>query len=114
MNVTSSNRARVAACGYPRKSIKDLIRQHAPTRKSVSCFGAVSLSTGQFVRMTCPLFNATTFRSFLRRLLRQQTPGRRMILVLDKARYHHAKLLAPFLRRHTRHLRLLFLPPYSP
>ncbi|MHB8414206.1 MAG: transposase [Acidiferrobacteraceae bacterium] len=62
----------------------------------------------------CPLFNAATFRAFLRRLLRQQTPGRRMIVVLDNARYHHARFLADFLRRHARQLRLLFLPPYSP
>jgi hypothetical protein len=31
--------------------IKDPILQHASTRKSVACFGAVSLITGQFVRM---------------------------------------------------------------
>ena len=37
-----------------------------------------------------------------------------MIVVLDNARYHHAKLLAAFLQRHARRLRLLFLPPYSP
>ena len=94
--------------------IKDPILQHAPTRKSVACFGAVSLHSGQFVRMMCAIFNAVTFQSFLQRLLRQQTPGRRMMLVLDNARYHHAILLAPFLRRHARHLRLVFLPPYSP
>jgi DDE superfamily endonuclease len=94
--------------------IKDPILRHAPTRKSVACFGAVSLDTGQFVRMMCPIFNAATFRSFLRRLLRQQTPGRRMIVVLDNARYHHARLLADFLHRKARLLRLLFLPPYSP
>ena len=96
------------------REIKDPILRHAPTRKSGSCFGAVSLETGQFVRMMCPLFNAATFKTFLRRLLRQQTPGRRMIVVLDNARYHHARLLADFLRRNARQLRLLFLPPYSP
>ena len=37
-----------------------------------------------------------------------------MLLVLDNARYHHAKLLAPYLRCHAQDLRLLFLPPYSP
>ena len=94
--------------------IKDPILRHAPTRKSVACFGAVSLITGQFVRMMCAIFNAATFRCFLKRLLRQKTPGRRMILVLDNARYHHAVLLTAFLRRHARDLRLLFLPPYSP
>jgi hypothetical protein len=94
--------------------IKDPILQHAPTRKSVACFGSVSLDTGQFVRMMCPIFNAATFLSLLKTLLRQQNPARRMILVLDNARYHHAILLAPFLRGHVRQLRLLFLPPYSP
>src|ERR1017187_9119112 len=94
--------------------VKDPILRHAPTRKSVACFGAVSLDTGQFVRMMCPIFNAATFQTFLKRLLRQQTPGRRMILVLDNARYHHARLLADFLHCHARQLRLLFLPPYSP
>jgi hypothetical protein len=49
--------------------IKDPILQHAPTRKSVACFGAVSLSTGQFVRMMCTIFNAATFLGFLKRLL---------------------------------------------
>ena len=94
--------------------IKDPILQHAPTRKSVACFGAVSLSTGQFVRMMCAVFNAETFLVFLKRLLRHQSRGRRMIVVLDNARYHHAVLLAPLLRRHSRRLKLLFLPPYSP
>jgi len=93
---------------------KDPILLHAPTRKSVACFGAVNLRTGQFVRRTCKVFNAVTFRRFLLQLLRQRRPGRRMILVLDNARYHHAKLLAPFLGQHSAHLKLLFLPPYSP
>ena len=32
---------------------KDPIVLHAPTRKSVACFGAVTLRTGQFVRTIC-------------------------------------------------------------
>ena len=94
--------------------IKDPVLRHAPTRKSVACFGAVSLCSGQFVRMMCAVFNAETFQSFLKQLLRHYRRGRRMVLVLDNARYHHALLLGPFLRRHARRLRLLFLPPYSP
>ena len=93
--------------------IRDPILQHAPTRKSVSCFGAVSLRTGQFIRMMAAVFNAVTFLRFLTRLLRRQKLGRRMVVVLD-ARYHHAVLLKPFLQRHSARLRLLFLPPYSP
>ena len=94
--------------------IKDPVLQHAPTRKSVACFGAVNLSNGVFVRTFCPVFNAETFQSFLRQLLRHRSAGKRMIIVLDNARYHHARLLHPFLRKYRRVLSLLFLPPYSP
>lgn len=85
----------------------------APTRRSVACFGAVNLRTGQFVRHICTVFNAQTFQRFLKQLLRYRR-RRRMIVVLDNARYHHAVLLRPFLRQHAKRLRLLFLPPCSP
>ena len=93
---------------------KDPILLHAPTRKSIACFGAVNLRTGKFVRRMCTVFNAETFQRFLRQLLPHRTRRRRMIVVLDNARYHHAVLLAPFLRQNAPQLRLLFLPPYSP
>lgn len=94
--------------------IKDPVLQHAPTRKSVACFGAVSLSTGKFVRAMCDVFNAETFATFLKKLLRHRTRARRMVIVLDNARYHHAVMLAPFLRKYRGVLSLFFLPPYSP
>lgn len=37
-----------------------------------------------------------------------------MMIVLDNARYHHAKLLAALLNKYAHVLTLLFLPPYSP
>lgn len=37
-----------------------------------------------------------------------------MVIVLDNARYHHAVLLKPLLRKYRAVLTLLFLPPYSP
>ena len=92
----------------------DPLLLHAHTRRSVACFGAVNLRTGQFVRHICTVFNAETFKRFLKQLLRYRRGRRRMIVVLDNARYHHAVLLKPFLRQHAKWLRLLFLPPYSP
>jgi transposase len=94
--------------------VKDPVLMHAPTRKSVACFGAVSLSTGKFVRALCEKFDALTFESFLKRLLRHRSRSKRMVVILDNARYHHAILLAPLLRKYRRILTLLFLPPYSP
>ena len=37
-----------------------------------------------------------------------------MFIVVDNARWHHAKALAPWLKRNRKVLRLDFLPPYSP
>lgn len=87
---------------------------HAPTRKSVACFGAVSLRTGKFIRSMAAVSNAATFQDFLKTLLRHRSRGTRMVIVLDNARYHHAILLAPLLRKFRRVLSLLFLPAYSP
>jgi transposase len=84
---------------------------HVPTCKSVACFGAVSLRTGTFVRSLCATFNAATFETFLKTLLRHRTHSTRMVLVLDNARYHHAVLLKPVRRTYRAVLILLFLPP---
>ena len=92
----------------------DPVVLHAPTRESISCFGAVNLRTGMFVHTFSPIFNAATFEVFLRGLLRCRSHPKRMVVVLDNARYHHAKLLRPLLSAHRQHLELLFLPPYSP
>ena len=37
-----------------------------------------------------------------------------IVMILDNARIHHAKLIQPFLKEHEDRLTLLFLPPYSP
>ena len=56
--------------------IKDPLLQHASTRKSVACFGAVNVSTGKFIRALCSVFNGETFQDFLGKLLRRITrPG---------------------------------------
>lgn len=94
--------------------IKDPVLVYAPTRKSVACFGAVSLLTGQFVWSTASVFDAITFGAFLKRLLRHRRRGRRLVVILDNAAYHHAKLLRRWLGVCRRTLTLLFLRPYSP
>ncbi len=94
--------------------LKDPILLHAPTRKSVACFGAVNLKSGALLTAQAPWFNAETFALFLKRLLRRRAKGKRLVVVLDNAKYHHARMLAPLLERHRRALTLLFLPPYSP
>ena len=93
---------------------KDPVLLHAPTRKSVACFGAASLGAGKLVTAFEPKFNAESFLRFLKILLKHRSRGKRLVLVLDNAKYHHACALQPWLQRQRKALTLLFLPPYSP
>ncbi|MGE6964367.1 IS630 family transposase, partial [Bacillus thuringiensis] len=53
------------------------------------------------------------FRHFLQYVLHEH-PNKHIVMILDNARIHHAKLLKPFLKKNNQRLTLVFLPPYSP
>ena len=96
--------------------VHDPICRHAPTRKSISFFGAVCLRDGKLV-MSRPegMFNARTCWDFLRQLERiSRRRGRRAVVIIDNARYHHATLHADWRKAVAAHFALHFLPPYSP
>ena len=92
----------------------DPIVLHAPTRKSIAVFGAVRIDDGRLVASRDKKFDAMTFLTFLEKLLRHRRKDRKMVVVLDNARYHHARLIQPWLKIKRNVLQLLFLPPYSP
>ena len=96
--------------------IRDPVLIHAPTRKSISYFGAVRLGDGRLVTSQPEgRFDAKTCWSFLRKLRKSsRRRGRRVIVILDNARYHHANLHAEWRRLQQPDFVLLFLPPYSP
>ena len=96
--------------------IKDPVVRHFPGRKSVGYFGAVRLRDGLFVAMREPdKFNAQSFRHFMEKLLVVgSTEGRKMVLITDNAKYHHAKLHREWREEHANRFVLYFLPPYSP
>ncbi|UXE65212.1 MAG: IS630 family transposase [Chryseotalea sp. WA131a] len=93
---------------------KDPVLLHAPTRKTISLFGVVSASTGQMTTMLTKVFNAMTFLAFLKKVLKTRKRGKKLIVVLDNARYHHAILLKSWLSENQDKIGLMFLPPYSP
>ena len=93
---------------------KDPVLLHAPTRKSMSLFGVASASTGAMTTMLIKVFNAMTFLTFLKKVLKTRRRGKKLIVILDNARYHHAIILKPWLLENKDKIRLMFLPPYSP
>lgn len=58
-------------------------------------------------------YDATIFEKFLQQVL-SLYPAGKIVMILDNARIHHAKLLAPLLQENRERLQLVFLPPYSP
>jgi transposase len=55
---------------------------------------------------------AGTFLNFLRRLI--QDNDRKVFLIVDNLRAHHAKKVGQWLEKHQKVIELFFLPPYSP
>jgi transposase len=96
--------------------VRDPICVHAPTRKSISYFGAVRLRDGKLCASKPEgRFDAQTCWKFLRRLRRiSARSGRRVVVITDNAKYHHATLHAEWRRTHAATFQLHFLPPYSP
>jgi hypothetical protein len=74
-----------AECGCLLK-VKDPILLHAPTRKSATCFGVVSLSRGKFVCSMCKKFDVLTFGAFLKKLWRHCLRRASMVIVLGQCR----------------------------
>jgi transposase len=91
-------------------------QKHIPTHghhAKVSLFGAVNAQSGELFCMESSSCNAEAFLQFLQ-YITTENPDKHLVVVLDNARIHHAKLIQPFLKQYEERLTLLFLPPYSP
>ena len=95
---------------------KDPIVLHFPTRKSVGYFGAIRLCDGKLVcQRETNSFNAQSYWKFMKKLRQISChTGRRVLVLADNARYHHAKLHAQWREQCSDRFSQLFLPPYSP
>ena len=96
--------------------VKEPVVLHHPTRKSVGYFGAVRLRDGKFIyRREEEKFNGMTFFSFLKNLRRiSSRSGRKVVVIIDNVRYHHAHLHAAWREKSKEKFVFAFMPPYSP
>jgi len=95
---------------------KKPILLHHPTRRSVGYYGAVRLRDGKFFfHRETDKFNGATFFAFLKALYRVSINGtRRVVVITDNARYHHARMHRSWREKHQDKFALDYLPPYSP
>ena len=96
------------------KEIKNPVVKQEPTRHKISVFGTVNNQDGRFVYTINSVFNAVTFLEHLIELIQYRTKKKKILLIVDNAKYHHAILLKPWLEENKRKIELFFLPPYSP
>ena len=79
----------------------------------VKLLGVLNYETGHVHCEEHEKYDAEVFLQFLKNVLSQYETGK-IVIILDNARIHHAKLIQPFLEENTHRLTLMFLPPYSP
>ncbi len=81
--------------------------------QGLKLIGTLNHETGKVFCIEEEHHDAETFLRFLQLVLERYPTGK-MVIILDNARIHHAKLIQPFLKEHEDRLELVFLPPYSP
>ncbi len=81
--------------------------------RGVKLLETLDYAEGKIVWKEDEQYNAESFFAFLGEVLIAYPTGK-IVMVLDNARIHHAKLLSSFLQENNYRLELVFLPPYSP
>jgi transposase len=76
-------------------------------------YGAMGCN-GQLIIRTEENFDADSFKRFLASVIEKVKTDKKILLVLDNARYHHANKLKEYLDSIKDRLELFFLPAYSP
>jgi transposase len=107
-----SNTATLSATWSPRGKQPEIACKQSK-KERITGFGSVNLLTGQLVANFAPMGNAKTFKKHLKKVLRAYQDKDKIIIYVDNVRFHHAKILKPFLEAHPE-LEIRYLPAYSP
>jgi len=97
--------------GYSLKGITP-VRYGTGSRFSTSMISSIT-NEGQMRWMVYKgAMHIDLFIKFLRRLIKDS--GRKVFLIVDNLRVHHAKKVRQWVEKHNDKIELFFLPPYSP
>lgn len=81
--------------------------------EGVKLVGVLNYETGEVYCEEHEKYDAEVFLGFLKNVTNRYATGK-IVMILDNARIHHAKLLQSYLDEVKDRLKLVFLPPYSP
>jgi len=107
--------ARAAECGCRRRTAIPFCGT-TPRGGASATLAPCACGTGRVLHpRETERFGAETFIDFLCQFNRaNRATRRRMVLILDNASYHHARLHKPWRESHAERISLEFLPAYSP
>ncbi len=83
-------------------------------RSRINIQGALNAKTFEIVIEMSDSINAKTTLEFLKKLENKHSDMDEINIILDNARYHHAKLIRDYLNESKSKIRLNFIPSYSP
>ena len=83
-------------------------------RQRLNLHGALNLETGTCHLVETTAVNAQSTIALLSQLLDAYPEAGTIHVILDNARYHHAKIVNQWLSIHGQRMNLIFLPPYAP
>ena len=90
----------VVSYKWSEKGKQPLITQKQSRRERRTLFGSVNPITGEVIAQQAEKGNAKSFKKYLKKVLDYYKSEQGKIhMILDNVRYHHAKLLKPFLEK---------------
>jgi transposase len=95
------------------KGVQPQIEQKQRKRERKTLFGCIEPKTGIAISSVENKGNTNSFFSFMLKVARLY-PNKKVVMVLDNVKYHHAKRLKPILERYKHRIALVYLPAYSP
>ena len=97
--------------GYAPKGKTPVVRLNAK-RASANMISAITNQGKVRFRVFEGSMNADILKDFCKRLIK--AAGRKVFLVLDNLRVHHAKVFKAWLAEHAEEIEIFYLPSYSP
>lgn len=84
------------------------------SNEKIHLFGAWNYAQDKIEYQTHVKKTRFEFRAFLQDLIERRYPNRFLILVMDNASYHHAKMVQEYLESVKEQVFIFWLPTYSP
>jgi putative transposase len=89
------------------------VAQKQKKRERKTLFGCVEPKTGRVITAVENQGNTVTFFKFIKKVVTTYK-DKKVIMVVDNVKYHHAKRLKPLLEKYKNKIELVYLPAYSP